>query len=178
MARKSFALKFLLCVILWTILLWKFETNHLTAENPPVKSEKENQTEMETPTSHMSVSARAFTMLPNQTKPAWLIIFWSTYFGEHMNTKLAWKKGESPVPCEVTGNRSRANDANGFVVHARDSHTLPSTESVPRILMTLENPVCTPQLTNATFMSKFNLLTSYRLDYDFPQPFWLGKKTG
>ena len=170
-ARKSFALKFLLGLIFLRIILWQFETNYLTAENPPVKSEKENQTEMEAPTSHMSGSARVFNILPNQTKP-WLIIFWSTYFGEHMNIKLAWKKGECPVPCEVTGNRSRESDANGFVVHARDSHTLPSTESVPWILMTLENPVYTPQLTNATFMSKFNLLTSYRLDYDFPQPFF------
>lgn len=125
---------------------------------------------MEGPTSNMSGSARVFEMLPNQTKP-WLIIFWPTYFGEHMNRKLAWKKGECPVPGEVTGDRSRASDADGFVVHARDSHMMPSMESVPWIVMTLENPVYTPLLTNATFMSKFSLLTSYRLDYDFPQPF-------
>ena len=171
MASKSFALKFLLCLIFWTILLWLFETNYLTAGNHPVKSDKENQTEVEGPTSHISVSARVFDVLPNQTKP-WLIIFWSTYFGEHMNIKLAWKKGECPVPCAVTGDRSRASDANGFIVHARDSHMMPPIESVPWILMTLENPVYTPQLTDSAFMSKFNLLTSYRLDYDFPQPFY------
>ena len=172
MARKSCAFTFLVYLMFCTILLWRlFEAIYLTAENPLVKSDKVNQTEVEGPTSHMSGSARVFDMLPTQTKP-WLIIFWSTFFGKHMNIKLAWKKGECPVPCEVTGNRSRVSDANGFVVHARDSHMMPSMESVPWILMTLENPVYTPQLTDATFMSKFNLLTSYRLDCDFPQPFY------
>ncbi|KAJ7377013.1 hypothetical protein OS493_031286 [Desmophyllum pertusum] len=46
----------------------------------------------------------------------------------------------------------------------------PPTESVPWILLTQENPVYTPVLTDAKFMSKFKLLESYRLDYDFPLP--------
>ena len=170
-ARKSFVLRLLLCLIFWTILLWQFKANYLTAENLPVKVNKENQKEVEGPNSHMSASARVLNLVRNQTKP-WLIIFWSTFFGKHFNIKQAWKKGECPVACEVTSNRSRASDANGFVVHARDSHMMPSIKSVPWILMTRENPVYTPQLTKATFMSKFNLLTSYRLDYDFPQPFY------
>ena len=47
---------------------------------------------------------------------------------------------------------------------------IPSNESVPWILLTQENPVYTPALTNAEFMSKFKLLRSYRLDSDFPDP--------
>ena len=74
------------------------------------------------------------------------------------------------MPCEVTSNRSRANDSKGFIVHVRDSHMIPPTESVPWILLTQENPVYTPVLTNAKFMSKFKLLESYRLASDFPEP--------
>ena len=47
---------------------------------------------------------------------------------------------------------------------------IPPNESVPWILFTQENPVYTPALTNPNFMSKFNLLRSYRLDSDFPDP--------
>lgn len=74
------------------------------------------------------------------------------------------------MPCEVTSNKSRVTDANGFVVHARDANMLPPTESVPWILLTQENPVYTPVLTDRTFMSRFKLLRSYRLDSDFPDP--------
>ena len=105
----------------------------------------------------------------NQTSP-WLIIFWSTYFGSKVDLQLAWKKGECPVACEVTSDHSRVDEANGFVVHARDPNVTPPKESVPWILFTRENPVYTPALTDAKFMSKFNLLRSYRLDSDFPDP--------
>jgi len=105
----------------------------------------------------------------NQTK-AWLIIFWSTYFGRKIREEYSWKKGECPVACEVTADHSREREADGFVVHARDPHMIPSTHSTPWILFTRENPVYTPALRNANFMSKFNLLRSYRLDSDFPDP--------
>ncbi|KAJ7387002.1 hypothetical protein OS493_003965 [Desmophyllum pertusum] len=109
----------------------------------------------------------------HQTKP-WLIIYWSTYFQKQLHISIVWKKGECPVPCEVTSDRSRASDAKGFIVHARDSHMIPPTESVPWILLTQENPVYTSSLTNAKFMSKFKLLRSYRLDSDFPDStFWM-----
>ena len=105
----------------------------------------------------------------NQTSP-WLIIFWSTYFGSKLDLHLAWKKGECPVACEVTSDHSRVEEADGFVVHARDSHMTPPVDSVPWILFTRENPVYTPALTDANFMAKFKLLRSYRLDSDFPDP--------
>lgn len=106
----------------------------------------------------------------NHTKP-WLIIFWSTYFGKRkLDEEHSWKKGECPVACEVTADHSREHEADGFVVHARDPQMTPSTHSVPWILLTRENPIYTPALTDASFMSKFNLLRSYRLDSDFPDP--------
>lgn len=67
----------------------------------------------------------------------------------------------------------RTDEVDPFVVYARDSHMIPPRESVPWILQTKENLVYTPGLTNASFMSKFNILKSYRLDTDFPRPFVL-----
>ncbi|KAL9981344.1 hypothetical protein ACROYT_G010035 [Oculina patagonica] len=161
MARKSFVLKFLLCLVLSTLLLWQLEIKYFKGENA---SGRFAQTER-------LARGTARHTEHNQTKP-WLIIYWSTFFRRQLNFQLAWKKGECPVACEVTSDRSRANEANGFIVHARDSHMTPSTESAPWILLTNENPVYTPVLTDAKFMSKFNLLISYRLDSDFPQPFY------
>ena len=46
----------------------------------------------------------------------------------------------------------------------------PPVKTVPWILQIQENPVYTRALSNANFMSKFNLLKSYRLDSDFPNP--------
>ncbi|XP_078361045.1 GDP-fucose protein O-fucosyltransferase 4-like [Oculina patagonica] len=163
MARTSFALTFLFGLIILTV--WQFETIDFSRQNPRIG--KRNHTKKsirETQDSHG---------ISNQTKP-WLIIFWSTYFGQQLNIQLAWKTGECPVACEVTTNRSRASEAKGFIVHARDPHMIPPNDSVPWILLTQENPVYTPVLTKPSFMSKFKLLRSYRLDSDFPDPtFWM-----
>ena len=162
MAKKSFALMFLFCLTLLTVLLWQLEIHYFTEEN--VSTEMKNHTKKSTREHNQNIHG-----VSNQTKP-WLIIFWSTYFNQQVDIQLAWTKGECPVPCEVTGSKSRVADANGFIVHARDAHMLPPTESVPWILLTQENPVYTPVLTNSAFMSKFKLLRSYRLDSDFPDP--------
>ena len=106
---------------------------------------------------------------PNQTD-RWLIVFWSTIFGKQPDIELKWNKSDCPVACQVTSDHSRACDADGFVVHARDSHMIPPTESVPWILYTQENPIYTSVMNDAKFMSRFKLLVSYRLDYDFPWP--------
>ena len=34
-------------------------------------------------------------------------------------------KGQCPVACEVTANKSRINNAHAFIVHARDPYPLP-----------------------------------------------------
>lgn len=162
MAKRSFALMFLFCLTLLTILFWQLEIHYFNEEN--ASTEMKNRTKKSTRENNQSNH-----MVSRQTKP-WLIIFWSTYFQQQVNIQLAWKKGECPVPCEVTSNKSRLTDASGFVVHVRDAHMLPPTESVPWILLTQENPVYTPELTNPVFMSKFKLLRSYRLDSDFPDP--------
>ena len=88
------------------------------------------------------------------------------------NAERVWKKGtdpgQCPVSCEVTINRSRINEANAFIVHARDPKPLPPSKHIPWILLTQENPVYTPVLKSAEYMSQFNALCSYRLDSDFP----------
>ena len=117
-----------------------------------------------------SVSEETQTDTPKNQTTTWLILFWSTVFGRKAQIELSWKKGECPVLCEVTSNHSRASEANAFVVHARDGHMLPPRDSAPWILFTQENPVYTPVLMNANFMSKFQFLMSYRLDSDFPSP--------
>lgn len=105
----------------------------------------------------------------NTTEPC-LILYWSTIFGSQPHIEKRWNDNDCPVVCQVTSDRSRAREADGFVVHARDSHMTPPKESVPWILHTQENPVYTSVMKNAKFMSRFNLLMSYRLDYDFPVP--------
>ena len=115
----------------------------------------------------------------NDASKLWLILFWSTIFEAIPKwIEVAWKKGDCPVACEVTVNHSRSSEADAFVVHARDAHMIPPTHSVPWILYTQENPVYTPVLRDSKFMSQFNLLRSYRLDSDFPNPvFWIPQLT-
>ena len=163
---KSFVFKFLFFLILLSFLLWQFKVNYLLQNNALIPKYTKSQIE-KSPV----VRVNASRMERNQTNP-WLIIFWSTFFGRQLNIELSWDGNGCPVPCEVTSNRSRASEAHGFIVHARDSHMLPPTESVPWILLAQENPVYTPVMTNATFMSKFKLLKSYRLDSDFPTPIY------
>ena len=169
MADRSFFIKFLLCLLIFAVVIRQLEINavlkqlgikHISRENISVnasttmKREKENVTQG----------------LEKLMKPC-LIIFWSTYFGrKKLDEEYVWKNGECPMPVEVTINRTREREANAFVVHARDPHVIPPTHSVPWILLTQENPVYTPVLSDANFMSKFNLLRSYRLDSDFPDP--------
>ena len=100
----------------------------------------------------------------------WLIVYWSTFFKRRLDLHQKWLEGDCPVPCEITSDISRAKEADGFVVHARDPRPLPPIESVPWILQIRENPVYTPVLKDSGFMSKFNILKSYRLDSDFPDP--------
>ena len=104
-----------------------------------------------------------------------VLLFWSNLWGRPAKRAEGFLKkgvdeGQCPVACEVTANRSRAKDAHAFVVHARDPRPLPPSKNVPWILTSLENPVYTPVLTKAEYMSQFHLLRSYRLDSDFPTP--------
>ena len=140
------------------LLLWQIKTHYLFQESA-------SDTTKAPTVGHASASFSSV----EQTKP-WLIVFWSTVFRVEQHIQLVWKKGECPVACEVTSTRSRADDANGFVVHAGDAHMLPPNNSVPWILWTHENPMTFPGLSSAEFMSKFQLFRSYRLDSDFPNP--------
>ena len=83
--------------------------------------------------------------------------------------KGLWK-GQCPVACEVTANKSRIKSSHAFIVHARDPHPLPPSKNIPWILTSLENPVYTPVLKKPEYMSQFHLLRRYRLDSDFPTP--------
>ena len=100
----------------------------------------------------------------------WLIVYWSKFFGRRLDLHETFEKGDCPVPCEWTSDQSRAKEADAFLVHARDPLPDPPIKSVPWILQTRENPIHTPVLNDASFMSKFSYLKSYRLDSDFPDP--------
>ena len=97
-----------------------------------------------------------------------LIMYWSTYFGVRKVMNL--EERACPVKCEVTSDISRWNGASAFIVHARDPYPLPPTKAVPWILDTRENPVYTPVMTKANYMSQFKMLMSYHLTSDFPTP--------
>ena len=117
-----------------------------------------------------------------------LIIYWSGVRGHKVPVQksgvnhshfwpffYAGKKGECPVPCELSSEKSKASQASAFVVHARepDIRNMPPIENLaPWILQTNENPVYTPSLSDSKIMSKFNLLVGYRLDSDFPSPMY------
>ena len=156
MAKKSFGSKVLFFVVIAGIVfLWQFERNYSTLKVTLTLPRYGNiNREMRN---------------SNTTEPC-LILYWSTIFGSQPHIEKRWNDNDCPVVCQVTSDRSRAREADGFVVHARDSHMTPPKESVPWILHTQENPVYTSVMKNAKFMSRFNLLMSYRLDYDFPVP--------
>jgi len=178
MEVKSFALKFLPCVIILVVLLWqlRIEPNALFAKPAMKKAQRgdtiytsQTNAQFEKPTFKEVQSGNVSYTSQNNTK-SWLIVYYSTFFGRRLNLHEKWSKGECPVPCEITSDPSRASEADGIVIHGRDAKVAPPVKSVPWILQIQENPVYTPLLNNANFMSKFNLLKSYRLDSDFPNP--------
>ena len=140
-------IKFLGCVILLGALFWLFQMK--VSGNIPLVKKFATRRRHE-----------------NSTKP-WLVVYWSTFFGRRLDLHEKWPKGECPVSCELTSDISRAKEADGFVVHARDADVFPPIDSAPWILQIRENPIRTPILKDAKFMSKFNLLKSYRLDFGF-----------
>ena len=169
MVGRFFFIKFLLCLVVFAVVLRQLELNAVLKQFGMRHNSRENNSVNASTT--MKLEKENVTQVSeNLTKPC-LIIFWSTYFGrKKLDEEFVWKNGECPVAVEVTINRTREREANAFVVHARDPHVTPPRHSVPWILLTQENPVYTRALSNANFMSKFNLLRSYRLDSDFPDP--------
>ena len=155
--RKLFLFTSFLCLVLLFLLVLHLEKVYIFKEKLPAAK----------PIKSVSQEKGSDTA-KNQTKP-WLIIYWSTFFGRRLDINFSWKKGECPVQCEATSDTSRASEASAFVVHARDL-MWPPNKAVPWILATRENPVYTPALTNPNVMSRFQLLMSYRLDSDFPNP--------
>ena len=164
--NKSCILKFLLCLVILAAVLRQLEIEMLLKRLTGRETISVDSSIIMKHAQNGNVSHRS----ENQTKPC-IMIFWSTYFGQpKLDEPRKWGKGKCPIAGEVTIDQSRVSDTNGFVVHARDPHMTPPNRLVPWVLLTQENPVYTPTLTNPNFMSKFNLLRSYRLDSDFPDP--------
>ena len=161
MAGMALNFRLLPCIILWIVLFSQQKINTFSQETA-FTSHQQNMESSRGDVGNINKSE-------SNTK-TWLVVYWSTFFGKRLNLQEKWLKGECPVPCEVTSDISRAEEADGFVVHARDLNPLPPIQSVPWILQTRENPVYTPVLKDTGFMSQFNLLKSYRLDSDFPDP--------
>ena len=185
MGGKEYALKCTLGLILFAVLLWQLETNYFPSnENStsmiPVAVWKTKTDDMKEPvkdSSKLKIKTAKITTQHginvttegSETK-RWLVVYWSTFFGRRLNLHETFEKGDCPVPCEWTSDQSRAKEADAFLVHARDPRPDPPIKSVPWILQTRENPIYTPVLYDASFMSKFSYLKSYRLDSDFPDP--------
>lgn len=172
MGATEYALKCALGVILFAGLLWLIETNCFpaneiyTLKTPVVVRERIIRKGVS------YVNNRTSSEIPNngsETK-RWLIVYWSTFFGRRLNLHKTFDKHDCPVSCEWTSDQSRAKEADAFLVHARDPQPLPPINTVPWILQTRENPIYTPVLGDASYMSKFSYLKSYRLDSDFPDP--------
>lgn len=122
------------------------------------------------------------------TNKHYVVLYWSKIRGHvaRIQKKGDYEKDEHiwpytfvgdkcPISCELTNDRSRASDADAFVVHSRltDVFDFPPFEYLaPWILQNNENPVYTPALSDPRIMNKFNLLISYRLDSDFPSPIY------
>ena len=110
-----------------------------------------------------------------------VLLCWSKLWGKPAKSfEGVWKKGnergQCPVACEVTINRSRIKEAKGFIIHASDPKPLPPSKHIPWVLLTQENPVFTNVLNSAEYMSQFHLLASYRLDSDIPVPVYYKPK--
>lgn len=164
---KSLAVKLLLpCIIILVVVLWQFQielkpnvlkTTMKKARRENTTYTSQNKAQFEKPTMKEVQSGTASKTSQNNTK-SWLIVYYSTFFGARLNLH------------EITSDLSRASEADGIVIHGRDAQMTPPVKSVPWILQIQENPVYTLPLRNSNFMSKFNLLKSYRLDSDFPNP--------
>jgi hypothetical protein len=102
-----------------------------------------------------------------------ILVYWSLFFGsvphfvDHLNLE------KCPVPCEVTSNKTKAQNASALIIHARDPYPLPpvNLENIPWILQSWENAVNAPMLSNPDYLAKFTYLFTHRLDVtDFYLP--------
>ena len=62
----------------------------------------------------LQISNRLLTSLP------WRSHKDKKWIPHYRGLRKRWKKGKCPVPCEVTSDISRADEADAFVGHARD----------------------------------------------------------
>ena len=178
MEVKSFALKLLPGVIILVVLLWQLQIQLKPNVLKPTMKKAQRGNTTHTSKTKAQFQKAAMKKVQNETASnasqnntkSWLIVYYSTFFGTRLNLHEKWSKRECPVPCEITSDPSRASEADGIVIHGRDAQMTPPVKTVPWILQIQENPVYTRALSNANFMSKFNLLKSYRLDSDFPNP--------
>ena len=132
-----------------------------------------------------------------------VLLFWSLYFDSTVLCANQSKTGihilcdnsrlqNCKVPCEITSDRNRAENATAMIVHTRDPYPLPPAKfnDTPLILFGVENPVYTPVLYDKAFLARFNYLFSYNLELsDFyvpafdkpslePPPLSFSQKTG
>lgn len=131
MAKKSRILKSLLFLLALAVILWQLEIKMVLTELIGVKNiSRETIRRKENISVHTSglQKGNASHSSGNQMKH-WLIIFWSTYFGQKRNEQFTWKKGVCPVECEVTSNHSRVSEADGFACSCQGS-TYDSTKRV------------------------------------------------
>ena len=168
-SMRKVAVAVFLCFLLLFAALWYFRSRDFIYDRSTQFAKIQNVLTQKPQVITQMPKTRT-TQTPKYKVEQVLIVFWSTYFNKRLHLDESWSTSHCPVECKVTSDLSRAKDANAFIVHARDPYPLPPRNNVPWILYTKENPVYTPVLRQAKYMSKFKLFKSYRLDSDFPDP--------
>ena len=101
------------------------------------------------------------------------LMYYSNFFGKKTKPPYAHTNAKCTENCFVTTNRTYADQADAFIIHARDYISPPRKyEDKPWILHCRENPAYSPTMRDPREMAKFSYETTARLDSDFPFPSW------
>jgi len=101
------------------------------------------------------------------------LVYYTGFFGKIKEPPYyATAKGCEDT-CTVTTDRSKAPQADGFVIHGRDFELPPAQyASKPWVFHCRENPAYTPIMAKQEMMKAFTYTSTARLDSDFPFPSW------
>ena len=101
------------------------------------------------------------------------LLYYSGFFGKVSKPPYAITNAKCTYNCFVTTDHTYAEQADAFIVHARDYISPPQQyEDKPWILHCQENPAYSPKMRDSKEMAKFSYETTARLDSDFPFPSW------
>ena len=106
------------------------------------------------------------------------LLYYSGFFGKKKIPPYSETAKACPNNCFVTTDHKYADQADAFIVHARDYVSPVSKyKHKPWVLHCRENPAYSPKMRDSKEMAKFSYETTARLDSDFPFPSWRGVTT-